>query len=110
MQLLLIYLTILLVSILKVVLSSNSVSATITVPIMIAFALQGDLPIIQTVLPAAITSSLSFILVTSAPTNVITYAAGYYTIWDMAKAGMMLTVVASVLGAVIIFGINALLL
>ncbi len=105
---LLIFLIILLVSLLKVVLSSNSVSATITVPIMIAFALRSNLPIIQTVLPAAITSSLSFILVTSAPTNVITYAAGYYTVWDMAKAGILLTIVASVLGALIIFGISTL--
>ena len=75
---------------------------------MIAFALRSNLPIIQTVLPAAITSSLSFILVTSAPTNVITYAAGYYTVWDMAKAGILLTIVASVLGALIIFGISTL--
>ena len=108
--LLLIFLTVLLVSALKVVLSSNSVSATITVPIMISFALQGDLPILQTVLPAAITSSLSFILVTSAPTNVITYAAGYYSIWDMAKAGILLTIVAAAVGALIIFGIHSLVL
>jgi len=107
---LLIFLTVLLVSALKVVLSSNSVSATITVPIMISFALQGDLPILQTVLPAAITSSLSFILVTSAPTNVITYAAGYYSIWDMAKAGILLTIVAAAIGALSIFGIHSLVM
>jgi sodium-dependent dicarboxylate transporter 2/3/5 len=107
---LIIFLTILLVSLLKVGLSSNSVSATITVPIMIAFALQGNLPVLQTVLPAAVTSSLSFILVTSAPTNVITYAAGYYTVWDMAKAGILLTIVASVLGAVIIYGVSLLVI
>jgi sodium-dependent dicarboxylate transporter 2/3/5 len=105
---LLIFLTIIIVSTLKVALSSNSVSATITVPIMIAFALQDNLPLMQTVLPAAITSSLSFILVTSAPTNVITYTAGYYTIWDMAKAGILLTMVAAAIGALIIYGINIL--
>jgi sodium-dependent dicarboxylate transporter 2/3/5 len=104
---LLIFFTIAMVSLLKIILSSNSVSATITVPIMISFALNSGLPIVQTVLPAAITSSLSFILVTSAPTNVITYTAGYYSIWDMAKAGLLYTVAVAVLGALVIFGMSS---
>ncbi len=105
--LVMIFVTIAMVSLLKIVLSSNSVSATITVPIMISFALNSGLPVVQTVLPAAITSSLSFILVTSAPTNVITYTAGYYSIWDMAKAGLLYTLAVAVLGALVIFGISS---
>ena len=104
-----IFLTIFMISILKVVLSSNSVSATITVPIMISFAVNTGLPIVQTVLPAAITSSLSFILVTSAPTNVISYTAGYYSVWDMAKAGILYTVAVAILGALVIFGISSMM-
>nr|NIO05565.1 anion:sodium symporter [Pseudomonadota bacterium]NIS70874.1 anion:sodium symporter [Pseudomonadota bacterium] len=44
---------------------------------------------------AAFTSSLAFILVTETPTNVIPYAAGYFSIRDMAKAGVWMTLIAA---------------
>ena len=54
-------------------------------------------------IPAALTTSMAFILVTSSPTNVIPYSAGYFTIKDMAVAGVAITVVASVIVSVVIF-------
>lgn len=84
------------VSLMKVMFSSNTVTGTIMVPLLIALA--GALEIEPTLLaiPAGITSSLAFILVTSTPTNVIPYSAGYFTIKDMAKAGLLMTVASSI--------------
>jgi sodium-dependent dicarboxylate transporter 2/3/5 len=39
---------------------------------------------------------LAFILVTSTPTNVIPYTSGYFTIKDMAKAGIWMTIASSI--------------
>lgn len=94
------------VSLLKVGLSSNTVTGTIVIPIIIALAQNLGLPVLAITLPAALTSSLAFILVTSTPTNVIPYSAGYFSISDMAKAGSVLTVVSSLIVAGTIFVIG----
>lgn len=94
------------VSLLKVGLSSNTVTGTIVIPIIIAMAQSLGLPVFAVTLPAALTSSLAFILVTSTPTNVIPYSAGYFSISDMAKAGSILTVISSAIiaGTICIIG------
>lgn len=93
---------ILIVAMLKIVLSSNTVTGTIIIPIMIALAQSLGLSALAITLPAAITASLAFILVTSTPTNVIPYSAGYFSIKDMAKAGVVMTIVSSVIVATVI--------
>lgn len=98
---------ILIVSLLKIAFTSNTVTGTIIIPIVIALAQNLGIPPIAIALPAALTSSLAFILVTSSPTNVIPYSAGYFTIADMAKAGLVLTIVASLIMAVTIYVIGS---
>ena len=44
------------------------------------------LPVMGVVIPASLTLSLAFILVTSTPTSVIPHSSGYFSIMDMAKA------------------------
>jgi solute carrier family 13 (sodium-dependent dicarboxylate transporter), member 2/3/5 len=83
------------VSLMKVMFSSNTVTGIIMVPLLIALAKQIDLDPVLLAIPAGITSSLAFILVTSTPTNVIPYSAGYFTIKDMAKAGLWMTLASS---------------
>lgn len=83
------------VSVLKVLFSSNTVTGAIMVPLLIALADQLGLDHRMVAIPAGITASLSFILVTSTPTNVVTYAAGYYSIMDMVKAGLIMTFASS---------------
>ena len=94
------------VSLMKVAFSSNTVTGVIMVPLMIA--LSGQLGIDSTILavPAGITASLAFILVTSTPTNVIPYSSGYFSILDMAKAGLVMTVWSSlcVTASIVIMG------
>jgi sodium-dependent dicarboxylate transporter 2/3/5 len=101
-----IFAIIIIVSLLKIVFSSNTVTGTIIIPIIIAMAeTLGRSPLAVT-MPAAITSSLAFILVTSSPTNVIPYSAGYFSIKDMAKAGVVLTVVASLILSIALYFIG----
>jgi sodium-dependent dicarboxylate transporter 2/3/5 len=94
---------VLIVMILKVALSSNSVTATIVIPIMIALADNLGLDALSIALPASITASLAFILVTSSPTNVIPYAAGFFSIRDFARSGIVMTLFTTVVVSLVIF-------
>ena len=84
------------VSLMKVMFSSNTVTGAIMVPLLIALAGSLGLDARLVAIPAGITASLAFILVTSTPTNVIPYSAGYFSIMDMVKAGLLMTVASSV--------------
>ncbi|HSV56840.1 MAG TPA: DASS family sodium-coupled anion symporter [Magnetospirillaceae bacterium] len=86
---------------LKVVFSSNTVTATILIPIIIGLGKALDMDIMAVTLAAGLTSSLAFILVTTTPTNVIPFNAGYFSVKDMAKAGLALTFVASLVIAAV---------
>jgi len=75
--------------------SSNTVTASIIIPILIALASDLRLDPWATVAPAAFTSSLAFILVSEGPTTIIPYSSGYFSIRDMAKAGVLMTIAAA---------------
>ena len=75
--------------------SSNTVTASIIIPILVALATDLHLDAWATVAPAAFTSSLAFVLVSEGPTTVIPYSSGYFSIRDMAKAGVAMTVCAA---------------
>jgi len=98
-----IFIIILIVSLLKVAFSSNTVTATIVIPLIIALSKSLGLDALGITMPAALTSSLAFILVTSTPTNVIPYSAGYFSISDMAKVGIVMTIVSSLFVAVVMY-------
>ena len=80
--------------------SSNTVTASIIIPILVALATDLRLDPWATIAPAAFTSSLAFILVSEGPTTIIPYASGYFSIRDMAKAGIAMTVAAAACVAV----------
>lgn len=103
-----IFMILIIISFLKVGLSSNTVTATVIIPVMIVMAQQFNLPMMGIVIPASLTLSLAFILVTSTPTNVIPYSAGYFSISDMAKAGTVLTLISAFMLTFVIFGIGQL--
>ena len=105
---LLILAVVLIVSLLKVGLSSNTVTAAIVIPIVISMAQGMNLSVMAVALPAGITASVALVLVTSTPTNVIPYSAGYFTIGDMARAGSVLTLIASLVLAAVIYVIGGL--
>ncbi len=75
--------------------SSNTVTASIIIPILVALATDLHLDPWATVAPAAFTSSLAFVLVSEGPTTIIPYSSGYFSIRDMAKAGIPMTIAAA---------------
>jgi sodium-dependent dicarboxylate transporter 2/3/5 len=97
------------VSLMKVMFSSNTVTGIIVVPLLIALGRTLGIDPVLLAVPAGITSSLAFILVTSTPTNVIPYSSGYFTIGDMAKAGIWMTILGSLCTTLSICGIGKLL-
>jgi sodium-dependent dicarboxylate transporter 2/3/5 len=96
------------VCLLKVVFSSNTVTATILIPLIIGLGKALNMDVTAITLAAGLTSSLAFILVTTTPTNVIPFNAGYFSIKDMAKAGLALTFVASGIIAVVFMVVGSL--
>jgi solute carrier family 13 (sodium-dependent dicarboxylate transporter), member 2/3/5 len=75
--------------------SSNTVTASIIIPILVALAIDLGLDTWSVVAPAAFTSSLAFILVSEGPTTIIPYSSGFFSIKDMARAGVYMTVIAA---------------
>jgi sodium-dependent dicarboxylate transporter 2/3/5 len=96
-------LVVLVVSFIKIFLSSNTVTATIIIPIMISLSTALGVDTLSVTVPAALTTSMAFILVTSTPTNVIPYSAGYFSIKDMAISGTVMTLVAAPIVAATIY-------
>ena len=82
---------VLVVAALHLLFSSNTVTGAIIMPILIALAQDLGLDVWAVAAPAAFTSTLAFILVTESPTNVLPYSAGYFSIRDMAKVGIVMT-------------------
>ncbi len=101
-----VFLVVLIISFLKIAFSSNTVTATIIIPIMITLAQNLGIEPMSITMPAALTTSMAFILVTSTPTNVIPYSAGYFSIKDMALAGVFMTIVASIIVSATIYVIG----
>jgi sodium-dependent dicarboxylate transporter 2/3/5 len=93
---LIVFVVVLGVSLMKVAFSSNTVTGIIIVPLLIALAKNLGLDPVVVAIPAGITASLAFILVTSTPTNVIPYSSGYFSIADMAKAGLWMTIASCI--------------
>jgi sodium-dependent dicarboxylate transporter 2/3/5 len=93
------------VAALHLLFSSNTVTASIIVPILVALAHDLNLGVWATVAPAAFTSSLAFILVSEGPTTIIPYSSGYFSIRDLARAGVVMTVGAAACVAVSV-GVN----
>jgi solute carrier family 13 (sodium-dependent dicarboxylate transporter), member 2/3/5 len=106
-SLVMIFVIVLMISLLKIIFSSNTVTATIVIPIMIELAVSLGLPVLSVAIPASLVASLAFILVTSSPTNVIPYSAGYFSIADFAKSGLLMTLFGSVILTIVIFGIGS---
>lgn len=103
---LMVFVVVLSVSIMNITLSSATVSASIVIPIIIGLAMNIGVHTMALAFPAALASSLAFILITSTPTNVIAYSAGYFSIKDFAKVGVIMTVFSCIVVAVVMYGVG----
>ncbi len=102
------FVIVLAVAALHLLFSSNTVTGAIIMPILIALAQDLGLDVWTVAAPAAFTSSLAFILVTESPTNVLPYSAGYFSIRDMARVGIVMTVAAAVCVTIAIVTVRSL--
>ena len=78
--------------IIKVFLASNTVTGIIIIPLLINLARDLGISPWMLVAPAALASSLGMVLITQAPTNIIPYSAGYFTVRDFMKSGLIMSV------------------
>jgi len=90
------FVVVIVVSAMHLLFASNTVTATVILPILIALAIDLGLSPLAIAVPAGFASSLAFILVTESPANVILYSAGYFSIRDMARAGVWMSLAAAV--------------
>jgi sodium-dependent dicarboxylate transporter 2/3/5 len=79
--------------IIKVFLASNTVTGIIIIPLLISLAQDLNINPWMLVAPAAFTASLGLVLITQTPTNVIPYSAGFFTVRDFLKSGLVMSIV-----------------
>ena len=96
-------------ALIKLLLSSNTVTAVIIIPTLCALASKLGAPNMGAgiVLTAALSLTISFILVTTTPTNVIPYSTGYFTLGDFAKAGVLMTIATALIIAGVFYVIGS---
>ena len=75
-------------------LTSNTATAATLVPILAVCAVPAGLDPLSLVVPATLAASCAFMLPVATPPNAIVYASGRVTIGQMARAGLVLNLVA----------------
>lgn len=101
-----IFVVVLSISFMNIALSSATVSASIVIPIVIQLSMTIGVPTLSIAFPAALATSQAFVLITSTPTNVIAYSAGYFSIKDFAKIGVIMSIASCVIVALSMLGIG----
>ncbi len=81
--------------------TSNTATATLLVPIMGASAIALNIHPFATIIPACVAASFAFMLPVATPPNAVVFGSGAIRISDMAKAGLWLNIIGSIL--VVIF-------
>lgn len=77
--------------------TSNTATATIILPLMGALAVAMEQAPTLLMVPAAIAASYAFMLPVATPPNAIVFGGGHVTIVQMAKAGMWMNLIATLL-------------
>ncbi len=77
--------------------TSNTATATLFLPLMGALALAVDLHPLALMAAAALAASFAFMLPVATPPNAIVFSSRHVTIGQMAKAGLLLNLIGSVL-------------
>jgi sodium-dependent dicarboxylate transporter 2/3/5 len=85
----------------KIAFSSNTLTGTIIVPLVLALGPRLGTGATGLALAAGFTANLAIILVTTSPVNIIPYTTGYFSIKDMAIAGLILTPLAALIIALV---------
>lgn len=93
--------------------TSNTATATLLVPIMGASAIALNVHPFATIIPAVVAASFAFMLPVATPPNAVVFGSGAIKIKDMAKAGIWLNLIGTIVIVLfvtyvlpIIWGIN----
>ncbi len=89
------------VLVVKIALSSNTLTGTIIVPLVLALGPSLGGGATGLALAAGFAANLAVILVTTSPVNVVPYSTGYFRISDMAKAGLVFAPIAALILAAV---------
>jgi sodium-dependent dicarboxylate transporter 2/3/5 len=90
------------ISLLRLVFTSSTAAAAILIPLVIALAQDLGVDPWLFAAPAAFASSIGFILPVQAGVHLVSYSAGHFSGRDMAKVGVIFTVVAVVVMSAVI--------
>jgi sodium-dependent dicarboxylate transporter 2/3/5 len=82
--------------------TSNTASANMVVPVVIALARTAGIDTLEPALGATFGASLGFMLPVSTPCNAIVYGSGYVPIGRMVKYGLLLDLVGTVVIIVLV--------
>jgi sodium-dependent dicarboxylate transporter 2/3/5 len=77
--------------------TSNTATSTMAMPIMAGAAMGLGMEPLLVMTTAGLAASMAFMLPVATPPNAIVFAAGYITIPQMSRAGIVLNVIAIVL-------------
>lgn len=77
--------------------ASNTASAAIMIPLIIPLAPILGIPVHALIIVTAIAVSLDFTAPMGTPPNAIAYSTGYLKVWEMAKSGLLLSFIASIM-------------
>ncbi len=77
--------------------TSNTATASLLLPVMAGFAMAADVPALSLMAAVALATSFAFMLPVATPPNAIVFSSRQVTIPQMARAGIWLNIVGSVL-------------
>ena len=75
-------------------LMSNVALVAVLAPVVAGIAIGLDIPIVHLLIPVTIASSCAFMLPMATPPNAIVFASGYIKVHEMARAGVILNLIA----------------
>ncbi|UWX54377.1 DASS family sodium-coupled anion symporter [Maribacter litopenaei] len=78
-------------------LMSNVALVAVLAPVVAGIAIGLGLPIVYLLIPITMASSCAFMLPMATPPNAIVFASGYIKVHEMAKAGILLNLIAVIL-------------
>jgi sodium-dependent dicarboxylate transporter 2/3/5 len=78
-------------------LMSNVALVAVLAPVVAGIALGLGLPIVYLLIPVTMASSCAFMLPMATPPNAIVFASGYIKVHEMARVGVILNLIASVI-------------
>ncbi|WP_024326080.1 DASS family sodium-coupled anion symporter [Thioalkalivibrio sp. AKL19] len=83
--------------------TSNTATAATLLPLVTAFAMRMDVPVLMLALPVAFAASVAFMLPVATPPNAIVFASNRLRVLDMVRGGALLSVVALVLVSLVVY-------